>query len=229
MIAFKTARLVIMSRLTDNVMEFGFDSGRSPDFCPGQFVNIRINDGKPGMCWRAYSVMSLESGVFKLVIKILENGRGSHFMANLKLGDEVEYIGPVGNFKLHQNNLDANRKIAFIATGTGIVPFFSYLQSVVVNQLPGKYFLLWGLKDLSEVFYVNILDCYAAQLPYFSYNICLSRENNGNFLAGRVSANVDKIENFDEYYLCGNCSMIEDIREFLAQRNKKHVYFEKFD
>lgn len=233
MIPTKTAVLKQVTDLTHDVKEFIFHCELDLAFKAGQFVNFKIEDDQPGMCFRAYSVVrySSDDKAFTLAIKMVPDGRGSTFLKNLNEGDSVQFIGPVGNFCIR----DASKKLGLIATGTGIAPFISYLEDLVENNNDVATTLLWGVRHGEDIFYRDILDGFSHTLPNFSYFICTSQETVEGCLVGRTSAHY--IEHFKEFsnadfYLCGNGKMIDQAKELLPEQlgvSAEHIFHEKFD
>jgi ferredoxin/flavodoxin---NADP+ reductase len=187
------------------------------DFIPGQRVKINLmyDDIK-----RPYSIYSgNNSDRLEFLIREVPNGSLTPRLKPLCPGDKLEIIGPNGHFSLHKTN-SMEGKHLFIASGTGIAPFHSMIQSH-----PGlNYKLLHG------VGYAN--DAYEKE----SYDpsrivVCTSRDNLGNY-KGRVTGYLkENDEEFDHVYLCGNSHMIADATEILLKkgyhRNQIHteIYF----
>lgn len=109
----------------------------------------------------------------------------------------------------------------FIATGTGISPFHSFVRSY-----PGiDYTLLHGIKTLQDAYERNEYD----PKRYFP---CVSKEKTSKY-NGRVTDFLPGFPDEPEmvYYLCGNSDMIYNAYAFLekrgvsADRILKEVYF----
>ena len=76
---------------------------------------------------REYSVYSAESdGFFEVLVKEVDDGLVSKQLKQLNAGDKVKLEGPLGFFTLESATF-ANGKFLFIATGTGISPFHSFV------------------------------------------------------------------------------------------------------
>ena len=103
----------------------------------------------------------------------------------------------------------SGQKIIFIASGTGIAPFHSF-----INSYPSlNYTLIHGVKYGEEAY---DSDEYNAK----RYILCTSRDKQGN-IQGRVT---DYLKNYSPdktayYYLCGNSNMIHDAYDILREKS----------
>jgi ferredoxin--NADP+ reductase/benzoate/toluate 1,2-dioxygenase reductase subunit len=101
-----------------------------------------------------------------------------------------------------------SRKFIFIATGTGISPFHSF-----VTSYPGiDYTILHGIRDINEAYEKEVYD-------QGRYMPCVSKGNAGKY-QGRVTDFLPGINDDQDmlYYICGNNNMIYDVCRIL--RNK---------
>ena len=108
----------------------------------------------------------------------------------------------------------------FIATGTGIAPFHSFVRSF--PEL--NYTLLHGVRYASDRCNFELHDTER-------YIQCVSREDGGKF-KGRVTdylrqhpVNPDTL-----FYLCGNCDMIFEAYDILVHQGvpRHHIMSEVF-
>lgn len=223
--------LTSKQQLVNNIYLFTFKliDPREIDFIPGQYLILKINNHP-----RLYSICSSNKvrNQIKFIIELIPGGLASTFLLNLKINNEVEFSGPVGQFILKKND---NKKI-FLTTGTGIAPVLSILES---RWLPASnYFLFWGLRYYKDIYLFD-------QVKKFNPKICLSREENLDtipenekqfFDVGRIDVCLEKLLSTDnewlnaDYYLCGRKEIIESLRIFLLSKNIKqnHIFFEKF-
>lgn len=230
LVNYKTA-LIDKKHLVNNIYLFTFKlvEPQEINFIPGQYLILRVQ-GRP----RLYSIFSSSKikNQIQFLIDIIPGGLASTYFLNLKIGDETEFIGPVGQFNLRKNE---KQKI-FLATGTGIAPIISILTSC--QSLISKYYLFWGLKNYQDVY---LLD----QVKKFNIKICLSREQNLDMVAETERkyfdlGHIDKVmEKYldskfiilnSEFYLCGGRSVVESLRENLLSKGilPENIIFEKF-
>ncbi|MBI2152071.1 FAD-dependent oxidoreductase, partial [Candidatus Woesearchaeota archaeon] len=180
-------------------------------FQAGQFIILYINNGletKP----RAYSILSPPHKKEKidLCFKLVENGFASAVFSKTKIGDKFEMSGPFGNLLLQ---LDKKKEIehVFIATGTGVVPFYSMLQEYVYNGkaslLKQKFHLILGLRYKKDIFLEEEWSLLQKKEPNFKLDIVLSREQWPG-KCGHVQQHLPENLSNKIFYLCGSGAMI---------------------
>lgn len=187
-------------------------------FIAGQYVIV----GPIGsLNQREYSIYSGEKNNYiEILVREVADGNVSKQLKHCEPGSLVEVSGPFGSFKLETKDM-YSRKHMFIATGTGISPFHSF-----VTSYPGiDYTILHGIRYMNETYEKNDFD------PD-RYIPCISKEKNVKY-PGRVTHFLPdyKDEPDTVYYFCGNRSMIFDVSKILedkgvsADRILTEVYF----
>jgi len=116
---------------------FIFAPGHKIEYQAGQFITLLDNSGLKEIR-RSYSILSspaLEEPL-SISVKRIDNG---YFSRNLidraKIGDHFFTTGSAGFFRL-PDNIKLYANIFFFAAGSGIVPIFSLLKTVL-NSFPG--------------------------------------------------------------------------------------------
>lgn len=186
-------------------------------FLAGQCVNIGIP--RSGIN-REYSTYSGEQETeLRFLIREVEGGQLTPCLARLQPGDAVEIDGAYGLFTLPQER-QAGQKFVFIATGTGIAPFHSFVQSYRGLD----YRILHGIRTLEEAYDRSDYD---AQ----SYVACVSQGPGGDY-RGRVTDYLrsHRIEQDAIYYLCGNRNMINEVYDILrdSKVSSSQIFTEVF-
>ena len=122
-------------------------------------------------------------------------------------GETVEIEGPFGYFVLDGHKIATN-DFLFIASGTGISPFHSFVASY--PQL--NYTLLHGVRTQNEGYEKDDYDIN-------HHILCTSREDKGNF-HGRVTDYIKKhpVDPLTLCYLCGNSEMVDDAYRILEKQ-----------
>ena len=186
------------------------------EFIPGQCVNIGLVGDAVNREYSTYS--SKDVNFLEFLIKKVEGGLVSVGISTLKKGDQVTLDGAYGRFTLEDPT--RKQKYIFIASGTGIAPFHSFVQSYPDLD----YQIIHGIRDVSEQY--DRKD-YASD----KYIACVSRGTGGDF-SGRVTDYLEKIKIDPEavYYLCGNHGMINDVYDILRSRdvNGNNIFTEVF-
>jgi ferredoxin-NADP reductase len=174
-------------------------------FVAGQHISLSIAGDYQS---REYSIYSAEEGEnLQVLVKEVEGGYFSPKLKHLKVGDMVEVHGPFGKFGLDEKRKETHKHV-FIASGTGIAPFHSIIESY-----PGlDYQLIHGVRYLEEGYEKEDYDV-------DRFVLCTSRDEKGDN-KGRVTDYLKKTK-FDKdtcFYLCGNSDMIFDSMEILSDK-----------
>jgi len=93
---------------------------------PGQFINIKCGDGNSTLLRRPISICSVdrEKNTFDIVFQI--KGTGTRILSQKKVGDRLNFIGPLGNsFELSEKY----QRIVLVGGGIGIFPLLYLLES----------------------------------------------------------------------------------------------------
>lgn len=218
--------------ITPTVFEIDFklDLGGF-NFEAGQFIMVKFQDPEnpEKTLSRAYSILSPpENKVLTLCVKLVENGKGTNYLKNLKLNDIVDLTGPYGKFVYKTSK---PRFPFFISTGTGIAPFVSMLESNKFKENPPqKGVCLFGVRTEDEILYENIFK----KDPRFEYIATVSRPNeNFKGFKGRVTHYLKELPaTYDwtlaDYYICGGNDMIKEVKEILMSRGvpKEQIFQE---
>ena len=172
-------------------------------FQTGQFITVRdVRTGER----REYSVYSGESDDYlEILVREVRGGKVSGKLKRLRFGDQLEVEGPFGFFKFHPG-VFVPPDFLFIATGTGISPFHSF-----VRTHPGMdYRLVHGVRYANEAYDHTDFDPQRVVL-------CTSRDEAGQF-HGRVSDYLRtlQLKPATHCFLCGNSQMIGDVFDILT-------------
>lgn len=198
-----TAKILEIRELTESTYILRLERTVS-DFVPGQYLVL----GMPGSREkREYSIYSPKQAPFiEVLIKEVDTGSVSRQLRNNKAGDPVEIEGPFGYFVMNELKIPQN-KYLFVATGTGISPFHSLVQSFPNLQ----YTLLHGVRHTYEGYEKNTYNGHYIQ--------CTSRERTGDFY-GRVTDYLRKhpVDPQTLCYLCGNSSMVDEAYRILENQ-----------
>jgi ring-1,2-phenylacetyl-CoA epoxidase subunit PaaE len=226
--ALHTLRVADVEPLTDDSVAITFevpDELRETfEFQPGQHVAIVRRAGGDELR-RSYSVCSPVGGPLRVAVKLLPEGRFSHYACSeLQPGDMLEVLPPVGRFTTALDPTRA-RHYAAIAAGSGIAPVMSIASSALDVEPSSRFTLIHGNRTTSSIMFLEELEDLKDRYPdRFQLVHVLSREAAGvDLLAGRIDrVKLTRIlelllppETVDEWFLCGPLKMIEEIRATL--------------
>ena len=201
------------------VARFKLDLPPTMEFLAGQYCSFAIDKNLR----RTFSITTPPSqhDGFEVCADVTPMGPGSVWLMNLKHGDRVEFLGPMGKFTLDG---ESKRNRVFIATGTGIAPVRSMIYDTLFpanNELRitnSETHLFWGLRYEGDMFWHEEIVNLTSDHPRFSYLLTLSQPSETwSGKRGYVTdhlINLEALPTFD-FYLCGNRGTIDSIKEFL--------------
>lgn len=196
------------------------------DFYPGQFVSLILHINEEELR-RPYSIASKpQKDQLDLCIKILEDGRATPTIAKLKVGDEIDAMGPMGTFYMNDQSLA--KPITFISTGTGVAPFRSIITHLLEHNFEKQITLLTGYRFEANSLYEDEFKKLEEKYPNFKYHRICSREGE----KGYVQKLIDETFQEDaDYYICGLKAMVNSVTEHLEKKGipEENIFFEKYD
>lgn len=154
---------------------------------------------------RSYSIASGErDDAFRVLYRLIPEGRLTPRLARLAVGDEVEISAPYGEFVLR----DTGCPVVFIATGTGIAPGRSFARTFPGLDLT----VLHGVRTAEDLFYRD-------DFAPFRYMPCVSSEETNGF-RGRVTDRARGLtfQAGAHFYLCGANEMFYEMRDVLREQ-----------
>lgn len=177
---------------------------RSTDFLPGQVVKIGVDKTNPP---RIYSICSgNQEDEIRILFNIKDDGFLTPKLAAMIPGDQIYVSEPYGSF------LGTNEPAWWIATGTGIAPFYSmYRSGMSENKL-----LIHGVRSLNQFYFEDELEWSMDK----NYIRCCSKEKSCNVFPGRVSHYLEGLNELPKvkYYLCGKALMVVEVRDLLISK-----------
>lgn len=221
------------------VFEIPEDLKKSFQFKQGQSLTMRKSIGNEEVR-RTYSICSspLDNEI-RVAIKKVDGGLFSSFAnEDLKKGDTLEVMEPVGKFYTHLEPGQKKNYLAF-AAGSGITPVLSLIKTTLATETSSIFTLVYGNRSRASIIFFEELEGIKNKyLQRFNFINILSRERTDapvNY--GRI--NMDKLlelsklidyEKMDETFICGPEEMIFSIKAFLEQKgiDKKKIHFELF-
>jgi ring-1,2-phenylacetyl-CoA epoxidase subunit PaaE len=189
---------------------------------------------------RTYSICSspLENE-WRVAIKKVEGGSFSAFAnEELKKGDMLEVMQPVGKFYTELDPSNKKHYIAF-AAGSGITPVMSLLGTTLAVEPQSSFTLVYGNRSRQSIIFFEQLEALKNKyMNRFNLIHVLSRERTDAALNfGRLDIEklqqLDKLIDYssaDEIFICGPEEMIFAIKAFLEAKgiDKKKIHFELF-
>lgn len=222
------------------------DGWKLPDFSAGQFVALGLppqfercadateefETSKPNkLIKRAYSIASSSTeDVVEFYITLVHSGQLTPRIFNLKISDRI-WMGrkAVGMFTLDQ--IDEDRNVVLVATGTGVAPYMSMLRSNALKR-KGNIMVIHGASNSWDLGYSSELKLLANMFDKFDYYPTITethKEPPGWTGDTRFieeiwkSGEVDKKWGFKpspdntDVFLCGNPKMVDSMKALLYE------------
>lgn len=203
------------------------------NFFAGQYVSLKVDAQGTRRCYSIASTPDNTHG-FHLMAEIVPNGKGSEFLQKVEIGEVVEVMAPMGKFVVVPQN--SQKKLLFVATGSGIVPIWSMINDLLINKnWLGAIRLNWGMKSEDDLFWLDNLTRLEEAHPNFVFDVVLSKPGEEwELCSGHVQDCLkrDFPNGLGEWeaYVCGSPEIVIDICQQLEQMgiNKEYIHHEKF-
>jgi ferredoxin/flavodoxin---NADP+ reductase len=211
-------------------------------FEPGQYATLGLVNDAGKLIQRPMSVSSSADDLseYEFFIRLVEGGEFTTLLWKIGLGDAINIKGPKGKFMLQPDG----RRCLFVASGTGLAPFMSMLDTLRDRDETRDISLLHGVSYDHDLAWREELTGLAngGGMP-LRYVATVSRPQacpDWTGCTGRVEAILES--QLDEHgltaenttmYLCGNPDMVSAVEEIAAERGfapeqvRKELYWPK--
>jgi ring-1,2-phenylacetyl-CoA epoxidase subunit PaaE len=242
---FHTLKVIDIVRETADAVSVAFEvpANLKQDYKykQGQYLTLKLKV-KGEEIRRSYSICSspVDEHELRVAIKKVKDGRASTFINdNVKVGDAIEVMIPMGNFFTEMNAANKKNYILF-AGGSGITPMLSILKTVLTSEPNSRVTLLYGNNDESSVIFykkidelaithsdrlnvVHVLNAPPAGHPELLKGL-MTKEKNMELVKSYVNTALD-----NEYFICGPGPMMENVVSALKELNineaKVHIEY----
>ncbi|MDR7221184.1 2Fe-2S iron-sulfur cluster-binding protein [Aminobacter aminovorans] len=197
---------------------------------PGQYLNVLLDDGNK----RSFSMASVPNG--KTVDLHIRRVRDGHFtsgqLLRLSPGDRLDVELPHGLFCCRKEDF---RPIVMVATGTGLAPIKSILESLMDDPDCPPVSLYWGMRTEDDLYLHDEIQSWGERLCDFQYVPVLSRPGPGwEGRQGYVQeVAAEDIGDFSEHaiYMCGSPRMISSAKKLFIENgaNPGFIYADAFN
>ncbi len=209
------------------ILKFMPEDGKPCPFEPGMFMMISGLD-KEGQkhIARAFSIASDPStpGMEFMVIKEPRHGDHigrSHFM-DANVGDVFMLRGPSGQFRFDPA---LDRKVCFIAGGTGLAPFTSMIRHIRVKRSQNDVVLFYSVRYPTEIIWKGELDSYVKDMRV-KLVTTVTRPKDGDGWTGQTGhIDPEMIRKYAPdylergFYICGPLEFVKAMKDSLAALN----------
>ncbi|MCR5312810.1 MAG: dihydroorotate dehydrogenase electron transfer subunit [Bacteroidaceae bacterium] len=190
----------VLLKLTDNET--------LPEMLPGQFVEVKVEGSQNTFLRRPISINYVDRDKNQLWLLIQTVGDGTHKLAELKVGDKLNIVFPLGNgFSPVQKS---EEKVLLVGGGVGVAPLLNYGK--MLKEAGACPVFLLGARskvDLLEQ------DMFKAIAPVY-----VTTEDGSEGEKGFVTQHsiLDK-EIFDRISVCGPKPMMVSVARYAKAKN----------
>lgn len=224
------SEVIDKKQLSENVwlIRLGFEE--KIELKAGQYASLKVT---PEGMRRSYSIAGIGETWVDLIVDVSPMGVGSQYVLSLKVGDGVELIGFLGSFVLESRSFE-DENVLFVATGTGIAPFYPMVEEMLKKGYKGKVNLWWGMRHEEDLYWWEKLEEMKTKNDSFEYEIVLSKaDEKWQGKKGHVGDLIEKAGfdwNKTSAYLCGGKEMILEVKQKLMEAGvpEEKIYYEKF-
>ena len=226
-----------MERLAPDLMRLhiALPEGQHLSFVAGQYINILLDDGAK----RAFSFANAPADdratpttagdVIELHVRLIPGGRfTTHVFEGMKIGDAIEFEGPLGRFSLAASE----RPILFVAGATGFAPIKSILEDAFRRGVSRPMQLYWGVRTAADLYLLDLLERWQQDHPNFALVPVLSAADDDASWSGRRGlVHQAMLEDHPdlrgyEVYACGSVRMVEAaVPDFMAHGLEEQFCF----
>lgn len=175
-----------------------------PEMLPGQFVQIKVDTL---LLRRPISLHDVDYADHSISMIIQIVGRGTQLLSQMKKGEQVDVIFPLGNsFTIPS----ADEKVLLIGGGVGIAPLLFLGKYLLERRIKPQF--LFGYRTLNAIFEHD---------KYMDIGKVYTTTEDGSFgVKGFVTEHPIFLSgDFDRVYCCGPDPMMRAVAAFCRSKN----------
>jgi dihydroorotate dehydrogenase electron transfer subunit len=185
-----------------------------PEMLPGQFLQVRVDDSPSTFLRRPCSVHFIDKESNELWLLIQLVGDGTRRLAQLKPGDSINLIYPLGNgFTLPKDiftSEDTNKKLLLVGGGVGVAPLL-HLGAHLFSLNYQPVFLL-GARSKKDLLQIDEFRKFGT--------VYLTTEDGSCGEKGFVTNHsILESGDFDYLYICGPKPMMIAVAKYARQHS----------
>lgn len=222
------AEVLSIIDLTENIKEFVLKPEKYRRFEPGAFLQLSLDIISASDYWpdsRTFSIACNynKEKTIKLIIKKVGNYT-SRIFNELIIGSTLTLKYSFSDMFLPEDDNKSN--IVCIAGGTGIVPFFSFIEYLKEEDQIDRMKLYYSAKNEEE--FLNF-DFIKDELNKNVKFYCTQSETD-LAINGRIK--ISDISNYskqDNFYICGSAEFIDYFSYKLSELGFENIHFDKWE
>ena len=244
MAKFHSLTVTDITKTTDDCVLVSFkvpkDSAEAFHYKQGQYLTLKTEiEGESVQ--RSYSLCSSPlDKVLQVGIKQVPYGKFSTYANQvLKVGDSLESLEPNGKFYVEVDK-EAQKNYVCFAAGSGITPMLSIIKTHLLSEPNATFKLFYINQTVTSIILKEELEALKNQyMERFEIFHFLTKQNRSiELFNGRIdkkkleviSKTICKLDQIDDYFLCGPEAMIFLVKDFLTAQSvdESKIHFELF-
>ncbi len=191
--------------LNDSLFMLTLHSDELPPLGPGQFVNVKVEDAPGVFLRRPISVHDVEPVKKRLYLLIKKAGTGTRKLAELKEGEKLNIILPLGNtFPIPESG-----RCLLVGGGVGVAPMLHLAKEMKSRGLHPV--VLIGVRSREEIVRREAFEQYA-ELYY-------TTEDGSYGEKGYPTQHSVLAQHFDHIFCCGPEAMMKAVAGYAYKNN----------
>ncbi|HLS07856.1 FAD-dependent oxidoreductase [Lentibacillus sp.] len=232
----QTIKLLRKDKIADDTMAFYWEMPEGFEFKAGQFgdftlINPDETDDKGNS--REFSFVHAPSENELVTATRMRDSAYKRELEKLPEGAEVEFDGPIGNFKLHKTE---STPAVFIIGGIGITPIRSMIAEATKQQTSHNMTLLYANSKPKDAPFLEDFRAFEKENPNFKFVPVMTQADSDewNGESGYIDADMLKryVSDVSEpiYYLSGPGDMVNAMYDMLVEAgaNEDNIRAEAF-
>jgi len=226
------AEVISVKEHTKEIREYILKPDKYRRFEAGMFLQLTLEEVNSSDYWpesRTFSLASYynEEKVIRLIIK--KAGKYTTRIFNeVKEGNEITIKYAYGDFILPV--FDQKNDIICLAGGTGVTPFFSFIEALEEQNELDRLKLLYSVKKHKDFIRLNYLKNKLSADQLFLFT---TQEENKETINRRITKKdvINAASDYKEahYYICGTNQFNLDFKEKLENENLKNIYLDQWE
>ncbi len=206
------SKIIKKEQLKEDIYKFTIEAKEIVDNAkPGNFIEIRVIDNIEPLLRRPISIYNIEKekGLLEFIVQV--KGKGTKILADRKVGEELDIIGPLGYGTFEIKDY---KTAAIIGGGIGTFPLYELAKELKQNT-SSKVNIYLGFRNKDYV----VLE---EEFKNVSDNLVVTTDDGTYGIKGFAINELKKdIENgiIDKIFACGPLPMLKAVQNLAIEKN----------
>jgi len=209
-------RILSNKKLKSNYWSLEFESGiLAKNSRPGQFVEIKVNDGLDPLLRRPISIHSVSGAKIRVIYEVV--GKGTQILSGRNPGDLLDILGPLGNGFEYSPiaNKSAKRKIFLVAGGMGVAPLVFLAEKIKLD----RPLVLIGARSKEQILCAREFKELGCEVTTATDDGSLGFKGRVTELLSELLIKNQQISKAGNIYACGPQPMLKAVAQIACKNN----------